>query len=98
MTMNKGLKLVLAGLIVIIILALLAPLFISENFFRQPLIDKIQAATGRTLTINGDLKLRVFPSAYVSMDNVAISNPEGFPDSTPFMTLNSLKVSIATTS
>ncbi len=88
-------KIILAAvgiLALLIVAALVAPLFISAETYKQPLIDKLRTATGRNITIDGELSVRLFPVGMVKAEKVTLSNPQGFPANSPFMTLNSLHV------
>lgn len=94
--MKKLLKIILIVLVLLSIAALAAPFFISADTFKQPLIAKIEAATGHKISIDGPMALTFFPTASVSMEKVSISNPQNFPGSEPFITLDSLKVRVST--
>jgi len=93
--MKTLLKLILVLVVLLIAAAFAAPYFISADRFKPQIIAKVQAATGRTLTIGGKLHLTFFPVAGVTAENVSLSNPQGFDDKTAFVSLKSLKVEVA---
>jgi len=93
--MKKLFYALLAIVVLFIIAALAAPYFISAETIKKELIAKIEQATDRKLTIDGDLRLTFFPVAGVVAEKVTLSNPTGFSDATPFITLDVLKVDVA---
>jgi len=79
---------ILGLVVVLILLALIAPFFISVDTYKNQLITQVESATGRTLTIGGKLSIRFFPSAGITVEDVTLSNPTGFADKNPFVTLS----------
>lgn len=74
---------ILGGFVALIIVALLAaPLFISSDMLKAQLIAQVKKATGRTLEIQGDTSVTLFPNIAVNVNDVTLSNPEGF--TTPY--------------
>lgn len=72
------LKLILL-LIVLIVGALIAlPFFVDPNDYKQEIADKVEQATGRTLTLEGDIELSVFPWIALELGPLSLSNAEGF--------------------
>jgi AsmA protein len=76
--MAKVLKLV-AGLLVLVILlvtaaAVLAPLVLNPNDFRDDIEARVEAATGRKLAIGGDLDLSVFPWLAIQVKDASLSD------------------------
>lgn len=70
---------ILAGLLTVIVLALLAaPMFISADTLKAQLIAQVKKATGRTLAINGETSVRFFPNIAVTAEDVTLGNPDGF--------------------
>jgi len=92
--MKKLLIIIGALLAVLIAAAMIAPSFISSDNIKAQLIEKVHAATGRTLTIDGNLRLKFFPIAGITADKVTLSNPPGFADNASFITLQSLSVEV----
>ena len=94
--MIKKIVLGLVGLcLVLIFFALVAPLFISVDTYKEQIKAKVEAATGRTLTIDGKLSIRFFPIAGITAEKVTLSNPAGFDDKNPFISLESLNIEVA---
>lgn len=84
--MKKLALLVSIPFIAVIAAFLVLVLLVNPNEFKPLIKDKIQAQTGRQLTINGDIEWRFFPSIGFSIGEVALSNPDGFatPDLVKF--------------
>jgi AsmA protein len=92
----KKLGMILGALLVLIIgAAIILPMFISADSFKPQIIAKVQEATGRTLTINGKLSMKLFPTVGVTAEDVTLSNPKGFDDKAPFVALKLLDVHVA---
>lgn len=87
-TLVKRLVIVVLAIIAIIIVALVAAYFlIDANSFKQKLITEVNNATGRELTIDGDLSISLFPQLGLSANNISLSNAKGFSDK-PFASLD----------
>ncbi len=72
---------IIASLIALIIIAaIVIPLFVDPNDYKPQIIELVKKQTGRTLTINGDLEISVFPWIGVSTGELALSNAKGFAD------------------
>lgn len=78
--MKKILKIVGGVVALVIVLLLVAPFFISADTYKTLLTAQVKKMTGRTLLIAGDASLSLFPSVALSVENVSLSNPEGFAD------------------
>ena len=78
--MKKFLKFLFGGIAVIIVLLVAAPFFISADTYKSLLTAQVKKMTGRTLVISGDASLKLFPNVALSVENVSLSNPEGFSD------------------
>ena len=63
---------ILVGLLVVV--ALIAPLFIDVNQYKPMIEEQAEKATGRKLTLEGDLSLSLLPSPSVSVENVKLAN------------------------
>lgn len=91
-------KLLLMGAVLLAVLAaaaIIAPHFISADSLKRAIIAQVMAKTNRKLAIDGAVRISFFPVASVDMEQVSLSNPRGFPDNRPFMTLKSLSVDVA---
>lgn len=75
----KKLLIALAVLLVIVAGAVLVlPALIPTDRIRQEVAAQVKAATGRDLTIGGDVSASVIPALAVKANDVALSNPPGF--------------------
>ncbi|PCH60484.1 MAG: hypothetical protein COC05_04390 [Gammaproteobacteria bacterium] len=77
--------LVIVGLIVIALIA--AYFLIDANSFKQKIVAEVSKATGRELSIDGDLDISLFPWIGLSANNISLSNAKGFGDK-PFASLD----------
>lgn len=70
---------IIAAIVVLIIVALLAlPLFVDPNDYKQTLSEQVEKATGRTLVLDGDIGLSVFPWVALELGPLSLSNAKGF--------------------
>lgn len=85
--MAKFLKIVgwLVGLLVLLVVAavVVLPMVIDPNDYKAEITDKVRQLTGRTLSVDGDLSLSVFPWLGMEIGSLGLSNAEGFGES-PF--------------
>ena len=89
----KRVLLIFTGLLVLLVaVAVVAPSFIDWNQYKSEIAGPIERATGRKLTMNGDLSLSVLPTPRVSVADVHLSTPGGETD---FLTLRALDVQVA---
>jgi AsmA protein len=84
MEMMKLLKILgwLVGILVVLVVALvlLAPLLIDPNDHKDRIIAEVRQATGRDLSIGGDIGLSVFPWLGLELNGLSMSNPPGFAE------------------
>ncbi len=77
----KKLFIGLGAIVVLLIVAVVAvPFLVPMDTVKEQLTAAVADATGRTLTIDGDFGLSVFPEIAVSADQVALSNAPGSAD------------------
>jgi AsmA protein len=76
-----------------VLLSIALNIFVDPNDYRAEIETAVADATGRTLTIEGDLSLKTFPCCGVRLGPIALSNPDGFPD-THFMRVENAAVSV----
>ncbi len=70
---------VLLLIVVLFIATLIAiPFFVNPNDYKQEIADQVEQATGRTLSIDGDIELSVFPWIALELGPLALSNADGF--------------------
>ena len=68
----------LAALVVVIMaVAVALPLLVSEETVRKHLITRVQDATGRALTIDGDVKVSLLPRVKLELNGVTFANAAG---------------------
>jgi AsmA protein len=77
----KLIGIVFGALVVLVIgLAVGVALFFDPNDYKDQITAAVGNATGRELTLDGDLELSVFPSLRISLGPATLSNAEGFGD------------------
>src|ERR1700732_214933 len=70
---------ILLGLFVVLLLIVLAlPYFLNVDRYRDTIADAIAKQTGRKVTL-GPIHARLFPGAGVTLAELHIGNPSGFP-------------------
>jgi len=90
----KKLFLVLGVLLVLVVGAVVAaPFLIPTDTIKSQLAAQVEGATGRKLSVDGDLNLSVLPNLAVSMADVRFANAEG-SDVADMATLKSLNVNL----
>lgn len=77
--MKKLLYLLLCLLLLIGGAAVTAVWFINPEQFKPLIIEQVKALTGRDLLMNGPIRVTIFPRLGLSLENVALKNPDGFP-------------------
>ncbi len=63
--------------VIIVLLIVAATQLISTQDIFDQVSTKVEQATGRTLTVNGELNLKVFPSLLLELNDVHFSNVKG---------------------
>jgi AsmA protein len=76
-----------------IALSILLGIFIDPNDYREDISAAVSDATGRTLTIEGELELQTFPCCGIRLGALELSNPTGYPD-THFARVENAAVSV----
>ena len=68
----------LGGLVAVVIgIALLVPQFLDFNQYKPEIAAQVKAATGRDLTIDGDISLTILPSVALVVADVRLANAPG---------------------
>jgi len=76
--MRLLLKLI-AFVVILIIAGLIAlPFVVDPNDYKQQISEQVEKATGRTLILDGDIGLSVFPWIALELGPVSLSNADGF--------------------
>jgi len=65
----------------------------DANDYKQEIISLVKKQTGRELSINGELKLAIYPDVALEMGKTSLANAEGFAGD-EFATVDSGKVSV----
>jgi AsmA protein len=95
--MGRALKItgiVIGSLIGVVVLAAVAILLLVDpNDHKDRITAAVQKATGRELSLPGELKLSLFPWIALETGEATLGNPPGFGDE-PFMTLQRAKLSV----
>ncbi|MEE9302348.1 MAG: AsmA family protein [Thiotrichaceae bacterium] len=89
---------ILSIIITLIIILVIAGLvfFVATfdaNHYKQQIISLVNKQTGRELSIDGDLKLAVYPDIAIEMGNTSLSNASGFAGD-QFATIGSAQISV----
>lgn len=77
----------------VILLAIAIPFFVDLNDYKPYIASEVKEATGRDLTINGDIKVSVFPWLGAQLHDVKLSNATNFGPE-PFVTFKSADVKV----
>ena len=87
--------LILVALIVLLVVAVaVLPPIIGGNSFKPQIADAVREATGRELTIGGDIGLSLLPNVSVSASEIALSNAPG-ADPSEMLTIDSFELDLA---
>jgi len=93
--MSRVLKLtgIVIGAVFVLVIGvlLLLGLFVDPNDYKDQISSAVGDATGRTLTLDGDLELHVFPSLRIALGRAELSNAPGFGDA-PFAQIESAEL------
>ena len=95
--MGKFLKIIL-GLVaivavLIVVLAIVLPFIIDPNDFKNQIATAVQENTGRTLSIDGDISLSVFPWLGLEIGPTRLSNAQGFGEQ-PMASMQKVQVRV----
>jgi AsmA protein len=86
---------VVGGLLGLFALAvLIVPNLIPQEVYRAEIEKAAKTATGRNVTVSGEIKVAVFPRIEARAGASSLSNPDGFGDE-PFATMKELRASVA---
>src|ERR1700722_17630040 len=86
-------KIALGIFVVLLLLALVLPYFLDVDRYRDTIASAIAKQTGRKVTL-GKLRARLLPGAGLTVDDLHIGNPEGFPEG-DLLSANELRVNVA---
>ncbi len=92
--MRRLLGILILLVIVVIGILLAAPNFIPMDVYKSQIAQAAERSTGRALTINGDLKIALFPRLQIELNDVAFANREG-GDPSEMATMDRLSIRLA---
>lgn len=82
-----------AVVVLVVVVAIALPLLIDPNDYQDDIETIVRQQTGREITIEGDMQLRVFPWLGLALGPVRMANVPGF-DERPFAQVHSAQVSL----
>jgi len=86
----RALKIVgfaIGGLVALVLLLMIAVwAFVDPNDYKDRIAAGVKSATGRELTLTGDIELDLFPWVALTLGPASLGNPAGFGDE-PFATV-----------
>ena len=95
--MGKLLRIVayLLGVLLLVIVAavIIIPMVVDPNDFKPQIAEAVESATGRKLTMEGDLGLSVFPWLGLEVGPTALANAPGFSER-PFAQVQAVQVKV----
>lgn len=75
----KKILIAVGAIVALVVVAILAlPALVPADRIKDELVAQVKQATGRDLTIGGDVSVSVLPSLAVEVSDVALSSPTGF--------------------
>ena len=80
-------------LLVIVAAVIIIPMVVDPNDFKPQIAEAVESATGRKLTMEGDLGLSVFPWLGLEVGPTALSNAPGFSER-PFAQVQGVEVRV----
>ncbi len=75
-----GVSLLVAALLLLVVAAVVLPLLIDPNDFRDEISTLVEEQTGRKLQIEGEIGFSVFPWLGIELGAMELSNAPGFGD------------------
>ncbi len=87
---------IVVGAVVVLFVAVLAAvgLLVDPNDYKDEIVAAVQRATGRQLTLAGDLELELFPTVRLAVGQAELSNASGFGDQ-PFARIERAELAVA---
>lgn len=75
-TLSKTLRRGLAGILVLLVIAVLVIELMPWNFLKPMITDRVESATGRELEIRGDVSPGLLPRPHLTLNDVAFANAD----------------------
>ncbi len=77
----KRIALILAGIVgLLLAAAAIVPFFIPKEVYKAQIESAAENALGREVGLNGDVGVSILPSIAARVEDVLVSNPDGFTD------------------
>lgn len=96
--MNRVLKIlglaVGAVVLLLVVVVVAVAMLFDPNDYKDEITAAVQDATGRQLTLDGDLELALFPTIRIAVGSAALSNAPGFGDE-PMARIGSAELRVA---
>ena len=92
--MKRVLIVLVVPVLVVVVAALVVPTFVDWNAYKPDLAARVEAETGRVLTIDGDLDFRLLPAPRLSAARARLSNLAG-ADAAEMMSLGAIDIRVA---
>src|SRR6185436_12525329 len=83
-----------AVVVLLVVVAVAVTLLFDPNDYKDEIMAAVQDATGRQLTLDGDLELAVFPTIRIAVGSASLSNAPGF-GSEPMARIGSAELRVA---
>ncbi|HXS79014.1 MAG TPA: AsmA family protein, partial [Gammaproteobacteria bacterium] len=83
-----------AVVVLLVVVAVAVTLLFDPNDYKDEITAAVQDATGRQLTLDGDLELAVFPTIRIAVGSASLSNAPGF-GSEPMARIGSAELRVA---
>jgi AsmA protein len=81
-------------LVLLVVVAVAVTLLFDPNDYKDEITAAVQDATGRQLTLDGDLELAVFPTIRIAVGSATLSNAPGFGNE-PMARIGSAELRVA---
>ncbi|HSG66228.1 MAG TPA: AsmA family protein, partial [Gammaproteobacteria bacterium] len=81
----------LIGLFIVVIV--LVGILFDPNDYKTEIAAAVEDSTGRTLTLDGDLELQLFPRLRIAVGEASLSNAAGFGDE-PFARIGAARLQV----
>lgn len=95
--MKKAVKWILiigGGLVLVVIIALIiVPMFVNIARYKPQIEKKVSEITGRSVSIEGELQLSLFPWAGLAFSDLHVGNPPGFKEK-DFLSVKNFEVRV----
>lgn len=91
--MRKILKLILSASVLMIGVLIVVPFLIPIEAYKKEATARASAMLGREVKVEGAMRLKLFPTVAVSLNDVTIGNPSGFGHA-PFATIKHFDVQV----